>query len=220
MRLIGSDEKKFSPNTDGQIVKIYDLNNLLDEDWGVRVNLINNLAPNYRVVPRTKISVDTKQGIAIYSQQRVVNVSQNSFNIKYLYDFAEGLDNLASGSFIHGDINYKNILFNGAKYYLIDLEPSLIQRKNGKDSLMYTAPYISVDDFTLKSLSTLTDKIGFLWFCERLISKKRVFDHKLRMNYIQKGISPVEIKWGLTETELDKLSFGALIDIVPISRNK
>jgi len=66
--------------------------------------------------------------------------------------------------FVHGDLNMKNILFDGKNFIIIDLEPSLFQIKNKIKQLMIAPPYWSFNDIQNNTVSTESDKIGFFVF--------------------------------------------------------
>lgn len=89
-------------------------------------------------------------------------------NHSALERFSIFLDDMTSDGFVHGDLNRKNILYDGKDYVLVDLEPSLNIRKNGKFYFIVTPPYISIDDMKENNISSRTDKVGFYYFIKRL----------------------------------------------------
>ena len=67
--------------------------------------------------------------------------------------------------FVHGDINRKNIMFDGERLRLVDLEPDLFQERDGVKTIMVTSPYIATSDLRLGTVSAATDRLGFACIC-------------------------------------------------------
>ena len=67
-----------------------------------------------------------------------------------LKQFAKDLDSLISYDFVHGDMNSSNVLYDGVKLNLIDLEPSFKQIKYGKKVVMSAVPLRSLNDLKIK----------------------------------------------------------------------
>ena len=88
-----------------------------------------------------------------------------------LQRLAEVLDALPE-ELVHGDINGKNLLYDGRALQLIDWEPALLQQRLQQPTMMYTEPYVSQRDRQQQRLSKETDKIGFFFSCLRLLTKR------------------------------------------------
>jgi len=86
-----------------------------------------------------------------------------------ILDFSHNLDLLSEKKFVHGDINITNIIYDGNKLYLIDLEPSFKQIKFNKRITMSYALSKSLNDLKYKTISSETDKIGFFLACKNLL---------------------------------------------------
>ena len=98
------------------------------------------------------------------------------------------MDLLSETGFVHGDIKVSNVMFADEKLWLIDLEPSLRQRREGRVTLIYTPPYISLNDLEKGVLTSETDKLGYYFFIQRFfepsfrikdvetIMKQRIFN--------------------------------------------
>jgi len=92
--------------------------------------------------------------------------------IKILLKFAEELDNISS-AIVHGDITKKNLILDSNKLYLIDWEPCLKQIRRGYSTLLYTEPYLSLNDIKNNILSYETDKIAFFFSCLYILYRRR-----------------------------------------------
>jgi serine/threonine protein kinase len=137
----------------------------------IRIDKIEQIAAIMDFIPETRF--EWKKNELIYRQKFI---KRNSFNklekdnlIYLLVQFACDLDELAKTSFIHGDINRKNVLYCGNRLWLVDLEPALRIIKNGRSTLLFTPPYISLEDLKNKKLTQQSDKIGFYFFARKLI---------------------------------------------------
>jgi len=96
----------------------------------------------------------------------------NEFQFGKDTDFGLNLDKLDKLNIVHGDINFKNIVFTKKRIFLIDWEPVLIKRINKNFFLKSTFPYYSFSDLKSKKITRKTDLIGFLFLSERLFSGK------------------------------------------------
>lgn len=63
-----------------------------------------------------------------------------------------------------GDINRKNIIYSENKLWLIDIEPSLKQIKNGLKKWMVTSPYAAHEDLKNNNITEATDIYAFDYF--------------------------------------------------------
>lgn len=118
-------------------------------------------------VPKTTIQYD--KDIIIYRQKAVNRRTRNSQDYQYsdFIPLAATLDKFSELGFVHGDINRKNIIPTSGGFYIVDLEPSLCQLKNGRKTLMITRPYVSMQDLRERCVSVRTDKIAFFFFVLR-----------------------------------------------------
>jgi len=196
--------KRFTSNF---FIKFYYLEDLLDLDWESRVSTIECLSTRHDLIPEVIFLWENSEKL-YYQQRRIRKVLPEQTALpSVLRQLALELDGLLGAGFVHGDINFKNLLFDGISYKLIDLEPSLRQRRKGRVTLMYTPPYISVSDYETDRLSQLTDKIGFYFFCRRLLDKTPIIFPIKEMRRIQSGHSLIEKFLGLKEYDLIDLSY-------------
>ena len=63
-----------------------------------------------------------------------------------------------------------NVIYDGIRLNLIDLEPSFNQIKYGKKVVMSAVPLRSLNDLKNKTITEETDKIGFYLTCNRLMN--------------------------------------------------
>ena len=138
-----------------------------------RLETICHVSHIYENIPR--ITIKWSEEILVMRQQRVKKMpfpSENQTACKnHLERLALVLDQLPA-DLVHGDINCKNILFDGTDLQLIDWEPALVQKRFMQETLMYTEPYISQHDRTQSKLTKETDKIGFFYAILRLLNKQ------------------------------------------------
>ena len=152
-----------------KLIKTYPKVNLLDsvQDIKFRVNFINSFIS--ASAPRTKI---TDIGEAyIYEQERVRFKRKSVFSKYDFHSLVQTLNTFLKYNFVHGDINQKNIKWTENGFKIIDFEPSIMQLKQNKRCLMVTDPYFSTIDLEKGELSSLTDKIGFLFFVTKCLNK-------------------------------------------------
>mgnify|MGYP001225993949 CR=1 FL=1 len=155
-------------------IKEYHFENLLDEydDIIKRCHLIKEVSISVSFIPNTQIAIDDKT--LVYEQELLEKHNHKSLTnqkkIKLLGQFADDLDSLISYGFVHGDINSSNVLYDGVRLNLIDLEPSFKQIKYGKKVVMSSVPLRSLNDLKNKTITVETDKIGFYLTCNRLMN--------------------------------------------------
>ena len=154
-------------------LKKYYIKNLLDKYENIieRCHLIEKVSKEMDFIPETKLTINDP--FIIYEQNLINKKSFRSlsnFNKKkLLLSFAHNLDLLNKKRFVHGDLNITNIIYDGNKLNLIDLEPSFKQIKFNKRVTMSYAISKSLNDLKYKTISSETDKIGFFLICKDLL---------------------------------------------------
>ena len=196
--------------------KEYHLNNLLDEhdDITRRINQINNLSTKIDCLPQTKFIFNPN--IILYKQKYILKKTVEHLNktdkISILKYFSERLDELDYNGFVHGDINGRNILFDGNKLNLIDLEPALYQFKKGRKTLLFTQPYISCNDLRNFKLTSETDKIGFYFFLKKFLTNMK-FGNTFKLMKKRK-LFDVDNLYPISEKELVKLKYEEIFKLI------
>jgi len=156
-----------------EIIKKFSLKNSYNSLVHIkkRCNKINHISKNFLFVPFTLFEVNNYEIISkqIFIISEKVRRAEKLILLKKL---ALNLDKLDKLNIVHGDINFKNIVFTKKRIFLIDWEPVLIKRINKNFFLKSTFPYYSFSDLKSKKITRKTDLIGFLFLCERLFSGK------------------------------------------------
>ncbi len=193
--------------------KQYHLNNLLDDydDIIQRCHLIEKVSNSVSFIPNTQITIN---GESLKYQQDLIK-RQNYRDLNYqkkieiLEQFAKDLDSLVPFNFVHGDINSSNVLYNGVRLNLIDLEPSFKQIKYGKKVVMSAVPLRSLNDLKNKTITIETDKIGFYLTCNRFMNiPLNLGNQRELMKKRRDGFEFLPMK----ESEFMKLSFVQIFD--------
>ena len=155
-------------------IKEYLLKNLLDDydDIIKRCHLIKEVSNSVSFIPNTQITISGKT--LVYEQELLEKHNYrgltNQKKIELLGQFSKDLDSLIPYGFVHGDINSTNVLYDGVRLNLIDLEPSFKQLKYGKKVVLSAVPLRSLNDLKNKTITIETDKIGFYLTCNRLMN--------------------------------------------------
>jgi len=156
-----------------EIIKKFSLKNSYNSLVHIkkRFNKINHISKNFLFVPFTLFKVNNYEIISkqIFIISEKVRRAEKLILLKNL---ALNLDKLDKLNIVHGDINFKNIVFTKKRIFLIDWEPVLIKRINKNFFLKSTFPYYSFSDLKSKKITRKTDLIGFLFLSERLFSGK------------------------------------------------
>ena len=156
-----------------EIIKKFSLKNSYNSLVHIkkRCNKINHISKNFLFVPFTLFEVNNYEIISkqIFIISEKVRRAEKLILLKKL---ALNLDKLDKLNIVHGDINFKNIVFTKKRIFLIDWEPVLIKRINKNFFLKSTFPYYSFSDLKSKKITRKTDLIGFLFLSERLFSGK------------------------------------------------
>ena len=137
-----------------------------------RIKFINYYTPLISSLAPTSIK---RLGSNYYYKQSFINrKSFKHIEKSILFDklkiLAKHLNKVSTLGFVHGDLNMKNIIFDGESFIVVDFEPSLIQRKNGIKKIMMTPLYWSYNDIQNKTITIESDKIGFYCFCLRILN--------------------------------------------------
>jgi len=156
---------------DGFIYKTFLRKNLLSPTRVIaeRVDQINSFEyQKYKALARTEITLDGDE----YSYKQVFYRPQKHQADKAeILLLADALEYLANIGFVHGDINRKNVIYTQEGFKIIDFEPDLFQYKGNRAQMMFTVPYVAKCDVERNAISTLTDKIGFIYFLLRISGK-------------------------------------------------
>ncbi|MDZ7795206.1 MAG: hypothetical protein U5P10_16410 [Spirochaetia bacterium] len=198
------------------VIKEYKRVNLLD-DYFSRLKIIKQISMVFDLLTPTSFTVD---GVTVFYYQEYIIKKRLPSDTKAIYHllltFAKEYDVVSEHGFVHGDINKKNVLYDGEKLLLCDLEPSLRQIRNNRTMLMYTPPYVSKNDFLSGVLSSDTDKIGFYFLCYKLLGFKTEFDVKIIMGIRNAYRHNKADNWysilPFPEEELPDMSFRGLLD--------
>tara|TARA_B100001146_G_C16126957_1_gene410608 strand:- start:39 stop:653 length:615 start_codon:yes stop_codon:yes gene_type:complete len=193
--------------------KEYQVEKLLDDynDILKRCHLIEKVSNTVPFIPSTKITINDES--LIYQQEWIKRQNYKDLNsqqkIGLLEQFAKDLDSLIPYGFVHGDINSTNVLFDGIRLNLIDLEPSFKQVKYGKKVVMSAVPLRSLNDLKNKTITIETDKIGFYLTCNRFMNiPLDIGDQRELMKERRNGFEFLPMK----ESEFMKLSFVQIFD--------
>ena len=194
-------------------IKEYLLKNLLDDydDIIKRCHLIKEVSNSVSFIPNTQITISGKT--LVYEQELLEKHNYrgltNQKKIELLGQFSKDLDSLIPYGFVHGDINYSNVLYDGIRLNLIDLEPSFKQIKYGKKVVMSGVPLRSLIDLKNRTITVETDKIGFYLSCNRLMNIPLNLDNQRElMKKRRNGYEFLPMK----ESEFMKLSFPQIFD--------
>lgn len=193
------------------IRKSYEVDHLLDHDWIERIKLIEELSKQSRIVPKVEFHMEAQKCL-VYRQLRVTRCDHQSASVQEtLSDLATELQELSLYGFVHGDINAKNLVFDGKSWQLVDLEPSLKQLKRGRAMWMITPPYIARTDFESSQITQATDRVGFYFFCRRLLRPLATFSRLAEMRRIRMGGCVFERHSGICSTKLASMTYAELL---------
>lgn len=139
----------------GEICKRYLKAHLLDEDWPHRVALIERFT---RKLPYpTRFCDEGEQLVRGMKIVPGVVKKLDPADPVQLRQLAALVDRMHRAGIVHGDLHPKNLFWDGHRVVIADFEPSLLQLRGYRPSLMATAPFIHPDDASARRLSRLTD---------------------------------------------------------------
>ncbi len=194
-------------------IKEYHLKNLLDDydDIVQKCHLIEQVSNSVSFIPNTQITINGES--LKYQQDFIKRKNYKDLNsqqkTELLEQFAKDLDSLVPYGFVHGDINSTNVLYDGTRLNLIDLEPSFKQIKFGKKVVMSAAPLRSLNDLKNKTITTETDKIGYYLTCNRFMNiPLNMVNPRDLMKKRRNGFEFLPMK----ESEFMKLTFPQIFD--------
>lgn len=157
---------KFLDHKTNTFVKIYKKGILKDDYSKIlkRVSIINSFVDYNLSIPTTVVTIEKDE---IIIEQKYLKKASKLNDIpefireKLILDIEATIDTLHSIGFVHGDINRKNIIYSENKLWLIDIEPSLKQIKNGLKKWMVTSPYAAHEDLKNNNITEATDIYAF-----------------------------------------------------------
>ena len=194
-------------------LKEYHICNLLDDYDEIlkRCRDIESISASFDFIPRTRIIID--ESTIVFEQEYVKASPTTKLNdkekLQVLELFSSNLNSVNQMGFVHGDVKRTNVIFDGSKLILIDLEPSFRQIRHGVKVVMCSAPLRSLNDLKMKTVTSETDKIGFYLLCKKLMNIGIPLRHpKEFMNRRRGGMEFLP----LNESEFVALSFGQIYD--------
>lgn len=194
--------------------KKYLKRNLLDNENYIRerCDLIEFVSSKIESIPEIEFSFFNDH--LIYKQEYVYKCREDvtsTSSERILLNLSKDLDKLYSFKFVHGDINYSNVIYNGKSLKLIDLEPSFRQYKNGHNVLVSGLSFRSCNDFRNKKITSETDKIGFYFLCNYYLNRKSNYTYNRRLfrDRIRKNIS-----FKIPEKNLVNMSFKGIYESI------
>ena len=157
-------------------IKTYPLESLLDpfDLISARCEQIVKVSSELDFIPKTTITINETE--LCYIQEYVFRKSFKNVGIEekkhVLERFADGLESLYDQRFVHGDIHHGNIIYDGCRLNLIDLEPSFWQKKMGRKVLVSASSLRSANDRKRRKISYEADKIGFYRYTKKIFIEK------------------------------------------------
>ena len=196
-----------------RVEKFYRREDLLVDDDALkeRIQSIEKISRSYEgVVP---ITFRWEANTLIADQQRLRRdplPTDKEHKLRLLVALA-GLIEQISPQIVHGDVCQKNLLFDGIRLHLIDWEPALRQMRDGRETMLYTEPYLSRRDRREEKLSSQTDKIGFFYLCFRILYGRYPFDDARRVVWLRQH-SDLEIT-PIVEYDFLSLNFSQVLHL-------
>ena len=177
-----------------------------------RQKLIERLSIIIPAFPETTISIDSTElrvrqhRIRRSKLDEVPMAARNGL----LADLAVDLDVMQGAGFVHGDINRKNIMFDGERLRLVDLEPDLFQERDGVKTIMVTSPYIAASDLRFEKVSAATDRIGFACFC-RIWGREELRPLRPGELVKKRRAEDVSLMQDMPDADVENLQFIAIV---------
>lgn len=140
-----------------EVCKHYLKTHLLDKDWQHRVALIECFT---RQLPYPTRFCDEGEQLVRYMKivPRPAKKLDPADPVQ-LEQLASLVEQMHQTGIIHGDLHRKNLFWDGRNVVIADFEPSLLQLKGYRPSLMATVPFIHPTDARARCLSQLTDRM-------------------------------------------------------------
>lgn len=179
-----------------------------------RWQLIENLSVSIPAFPETTLSTDVTEVQVRQRRIRSTKLDAVAMTARshLLADLAADLDVMSDTGFVHGDINRKNLLFDGEQLRLVDLEPDLFQTRNGRRTLMVTMPYVAVSDLRSGIVTAATDKLGFACLC-RIWGREELRPSRSTELVKKRRSQNVPIMRGMPDASVVNLRFSAIAQV-------
>lgn len=121
--------------------------------------------PNYRQITTVR-SLDVRDYSLVIEQDRIASkfVSDDEAFAR----FATAVIDANELGWVFGDLNYKNVVFDGEEFRSIDFEPFASIWRGGYREYRVTHPYFHPLDKSVKTVTALTDRVGLIGLYLRL----------------------------------------------------
>ena len=198
-----------SKNSDPPIlIKKYLRSDLREKDSliSLRTDKISNLSKDFLCIPETEYFFE-KDFIICHQHLVEKQIWPQKDQIETFCSFiqlAGELDQISS-QIVHGDLTKKNFLYDGSAFKIIDWEPCLWQKRKGRVTLMYTEPYLSIEDRRNGTLTQTTDKLSYLFSTFRGLHG--FFPFSKGRNLVRDRIKNEVSLLPISEGELSSMSF-------------
>ena len=111
-------------------------------------------------------SLEVKDNCLVIEQARVE--SKSFIDPNQFTRFAEGVMQANLSGWVFGDLNYKNVIFDGTRFKVIDFEPFTKIIRNTDIEYRVTPPYFHPLDKARNTVTSLTDRLGLIGLHLRL----------------------------------------------------
>ena len=190
------------------LVKKYLRSDLRERDSEIssRTDIISRLSKEFSCIPETEYFFEKDFIIChqhLVQKQTWPQKGQRETLCSFI-NLANELDQISS-KIVHGDLSKKNILYDGSAFKIIDWEPCLWQKRKGRVTLMYTEPYLSIEDRRNGTLTQTTAKLSYLFSTFRGLHG--FFPFSKGRNLVRDRIKNEVSLLPISEGELSSMSF-------------
>ena len=151
------------------------------EDALTKVKQISDGILNLKRITTVKFLEINSNQLTIH-QERIKSVTPNDISLFALFT-NEILEANRLG-WVFGDINYKNVIFDGTRFRMIDFEPFTKIIRHNRVEYRVTPPYLHPLDRVNAKVTAYSDRLGLIGLYLRLRfglrKKQEIFSHHAR----------------------------------------
>jgi len=177
-----------------------------------RIRLIEELGDRLSSFPHSRF--EQRDQLLVLRQKRLRRSPNRPKGAKLkqvLLSLAAELDLASAMGFVHGDICYKNTIWDGDRIWLVDLEPDLHHRRDGVEKWMVTIPWVAHCDLRMGMVSSATDRISFAALCRRMLYGMPP-QLNFRAYFTKRRHSDASLPWGISDSTVEGRTFTELAE--------
>lgn len=164
---------------------------LLDpwNDILLRIESIQTVSTVIDAIPETHFTLEEQSLIqeqrrlpTVQTLSDIISKNDQLLSRDVLLTFATSLDQIHSYKMVHWDVKPANICFDGEQLYLVDWEPSLVQVRKGRTTMVVSPEFMAPSERHSVGPTALSDRFGWIK------SNRQFFPRSKRSRFLKETV--------------------------------